>query len=530
MYNKLINFIEFNNKWNLLFIVIWVILYNYGYITENRVIIFSIVIIWICVYKILYKKVKEKDIIYNEKFLYILLWIDYLKLCIINTLIFIRIKLYDLKIIDESNFMIKLCILIFENLTVNPLQMILYKFYNVLYNWNITPILEIFFKRIYGSVLGILIFSNIISYVWYLLNYSILNVYLVLLLINVIDEISKTKKYDEYSLFYYIKYLNLNKDIFEIIEYRSFTSIFSLYIQKALKSYNIDYHSNKIKSFAFTLNNIYYFKQYENLNLNIYNYKIQLNSNKFYKSKSLFKSFYFDIVLCLNGYFRLLATLEYVLIKITSNKNILINVSINDLLKLKEFILLVIKFLLYYLWDFENLNKDVINFDFSKLIINEISTIYELEYEYIWVNDATLLSKIKNCKINNIRIFNIQQNQKFYEQFYLYAKMISNYDLNNNKIISSVIIDFAQYTNIEDYSIKILNKLLIINAIYGIDIEFCRANETNETIELEILKRLNEYKKVFIEEWKNSLNKDLEIRNYQRLKDLNEYIERNVKL
>jgi hypothetical protein len=78
--------------------------------------------------------------------------------------------------------------------------------------------------------------------------------------------------------------------------------------------------------------------------------------------------------------------------------------------------------------------------------------------------------------------------------------MISNYDLNNNKIISSVIIDFAQYTNIEDYSIKILNKLLIINAIYGIDIEFCRANETNETIELEILKRLNEYKKVFIEE------------------------------
>jgi len=193
----------------------------------------------------------------------------------------------------------------------------------------------------------------------------------------------KQKKYDEYSLFYYIKYLNLNKDIFEIIEYRSFTSIFSLYIQKALKSYNIDYHSNKIKSFAFTLNNIYYFKQYENLNLNIYNYKIQLNSNKFYKSKSLFKSFYFDIVLCLNGYFRLLATLEYVLIKITSNKNILINVSINDLLKLKEFILLVIKFLLYYLWDFENLNKDVINFDFSKLIINEISTIYELEYEYI---------------------------------------------------------------------------------------------------------------------------------------------------
>jgi len=65
----------------------------------------------------------------------------------------------------ESNLIIQICILVFENLTINPLKMILYKFYYALYNWKTTSILEIFFKRIYGNVLGILIFSNVIGYV-----------------------------------------------------------------------------------------------------------------------------------------------------------------------------------------------------------------------------------------------------------------------------------------------------------------------------------------------------------------------------
>jgi hypothetical protein len=99
-----------------------------------------------------------------------------------------------------------------------------------------------------------------------------------LLLINVIDEISKTEKYNEYSLFYYIKYLNLNKDLIQIVELRSLSSVLSLYIQKALKSSNIGYRPNKIKSFAFIINNIYN----NNIPFKIINFKIEIKHHKLY--------------------------------------------------------------------------------------------------------------------------------------------------------------------------------------------------------------------------------------------------------
>ena len=55
IYNKLIQYNLNNYKWNLIFIIIWIGLYNYGYITENRILVFLIIILIICIYKIIYK-------------------------------------------------------------------------------------------------------------------------------------------------------------------------------------------------------------------------------------------------------------------------------------------------------------------------------------------------------------------------------------------------------------------------------------------------------------------------------------------
>jgi hypothetical protein len=330
---------------------------------------------------------------------------------------------------------------------------------------------------------------------WYLLNYSVLNVYLVLLLINVIDEISKTEKYNEYSLFYYIKYLNLNKDLIQIVELRSLSSVLSLYIQKALKSSNIGYRPNKIKSFAFIINNIYN----NNIPFKIINFKIEIKHHKLYDWELIFQPFYVDIVALLNDYFLILSRIEYLKIKQSLKLN-----------SFEEFILLVIKMLLYYLWDFENLNKNNINW--LNLTTNDITIINELEYEL--TDEVILLSKIKLINKNNINFYLIHKNKEFYEQFYLYANLLSIYD-------KTGIIDLGNYKNLENYVEILIYNLYITSNFNGLEVD--------ETIELEILKRLNEYKASFIEEWKNSLNKDLEIRNYQRLKDLNEYIVKNIK-
>jgi len=518
IYNKIINLIQLNNKFYILFIIIWIFLYNYGYITESRIIIFLIIIICICIYKIVYKKIQNRDYIYTENLLYIILWIDYIKLFIINMLIFCSIKIYELKMLYKDNKTINMVILLFENAITNPLKMILYKIYNGLYIWKTTPIFEILFKRIYGSILGILIFSNIIGYLWYLMNYSVLNVYILLILINCIDELVKNGKYKNIKIIEhleYIKYLNLNKELLKIIEIRGNISIIALYIKKVLIKAKLWYGQNKIKTFAFIINNIYFITIYENINIKITNHQIELQHHKLYNWEILFQPFYYDIVACLNDYLRLLSTIEYLLIKIKSDSSILCKFSKNDVLNLQEFILLVVKLLLYFLWDFENLQI----VKFSNLTICKFS--YELEYTSI--NEVLIINYLNYHKLNNNKFFEL--NNKFFEQFYLYGKIISNYDLNNNKMISSKIINFENYNHIEVYARKILNQLLLFNSIYEIDIELCRVNETDITIEPTILKKLNEYREQFIEEWKASKVIDIELANIKRLQHINKYVE-----
>ena len=527
LYSKLI---QYNNKNLLLFIVVLIVLYNYGYITEGRIIIFSVIIIWICLYKIICRKIKESEVVYNENLLYILLWIDYLKLFIINALIVMSIKTYELKMTYKNKKIINKLILIFENLTINPLLMILNKFYNVLYIWKTTPIFEIFFKRIYGSLLGILIFSNIIGYLWYLMNYSVLNVYILVIVLNCIDEIVKSGKYSEYKIIRhleFVNYFNLNKDLLQIIEYRSNTSLFSLYIQKILKKSNFDNVKIKIKKFAFIIH--LYFKQSLD-DVNIIQFNKTLKQNKLNQLKinknfeTLFDFFYFDIVTLLEDYLILLSQIEYVKIKIKKDKKFKGSFSNYELYRLDDldnYSLLVVKMLLYYLWDFENINKD--KYDFSNLMIDESCGVFNLEY--IW-DLSTRYSK-------EVKAFEIQKNYFFYEQFYLYANFVSIVDVNNCNKKQTASIDFGYYKKIEDYATKFLNNLIIVNnkfkRFYGIELDVERANEMDESIEQEVLNRLKEYKLNFIEEWKVSKRQTVEEANLQRLRNLNEYVELKLK-
>ena len=518
---------RYNNKWNLLFIAILIILYNYGFVTEYRILIFSIIILWICLYKILLKKIKELDILYNESLLYVILWIDYCKLIWLNMLIFFSIEIYELNFFYKNNKIIKNGILMFENVTINPLKILLYKFYYVLNIWNDTPILEIFFKRIYGSLLGILIFSNIIGYIWYLLNYSWLKVYIILIVINLVDEIVKKQKFKDYKVYKYLEYitfLNLNKDLFKIIELRSNASILVVYIQKSFKKSNLGIKKNKIKTFAFNMYLYFYFK-FENVRIiklknNLKEYKFnRLRINRNNNFKTYFDYFYFDVVTLLEDYLQLLSQLEYVKIKLKKDTDFKATISDAELIKIKElenFILLVIKLLLYYLWDFEYINKS--EYDFKSLIIDTDFELFHLEYNW------DFSTRIRYDEFSKQEIFSIhgKDNKEFYAQFYLYANLLSILH------IPTVSIDFENYSHIEDYVEVFLSNINIFNyqfeKHYKMEIDWLRANEVDLTIKDEILDKLNEYKKTFIEEWKISKNLSVEQNNLQRLKELNDYI------
>jgi hypothetical protein len=170
-----------------------------------------------------------------------------------------------------------------------------------------------------------------------------------LLLINVIDEISKTEKYNEYSLFYYIKYLKLNKDLIQLVEQRNLSSVLSLYIQKALKNINIGYNKNKIKSFAFIIHLYFYPK----LNLfRVISLEKSLEQVKFnrlrqdYNFVNSLHWFYAVTSMSLNNYIMELIQLEKLKIQQYSK---LTNLDLKKIEDLENFIFLVIKMLLYYL-------------------------------------------------------------------------------------------------------------------------------------------------------------------------------------
>src|SRR6478609_10530878 len=101
--------------------------------------------------------------------------------------------------------------------------MIIQKYYYILYIWASSSFRSIFLNRLYGMILVVLIFSPILGYIYMLLNYSILNVYILIVIISIIED--NYQRLKEYKSIKFIKYillfiniLNINKDISIILD------------------------------------------------------------------------------------------------------------------------------------------------------------------------------------------------------------------------------------------------------------------------------------------------------------------------
>ena len=224
--------------------ITWIFLFLNGKISINRIIIFILVLCYI----VLYRKLREKldlldpNKLKNNKILWLLISIDRVKLLLISFIMNLYLFFFYLDNFNINNKVIrqiiKLIKYIIKVLIINPILLILHKYYSILHFWLSASLKVIFIQRFYGIILVVLIFSPLLNYIYVLLGSSFLNIYILVVLISILDDnIEKFKNYK--YLYNFICLLKLNKNIYYILEKRNIVSIFSVLIAKALSvTYN----------------------------------------------------------------------------------------------------------------------------------------------------------------------------------------------------------------------------------------------------------------------------------------------------
>ena len=229
---------------NFIIIIIWVYLYSIGSLTLNRIIIFIIVFLMIYVYSrgslliyniFLNKKVKKHVEKHKEFYLKVTYILLYLYRWINPVIVFLaytdkwlyRINRYITSTsLVHYNFFIYLLMKYY--VMFGLIKWIVHKYYNFWLNLNNKTIIEILFKRMYGLILSILIFTDILNNVMELLSqYSVLIYVLIYYVISTFCVIIELLNYYYYNNFQKwilsLLHLKLLKKIF------NYLNIFELY-------------------------------------------------------------------------------------------------------------------------------------------------------------------------------------------------------------------------------------------------------------------------------------------------------------
>jgi hypothetical protein len=208
-------------------------------------------------------------------------------------------------------------------------------------------------------ILVVLIFSPLLRSIYILLGSNLLNVYILIIIISILDDNRhKLKNYKFFKfILNFIGLLRFNKDFTFILEYRNKISILVIIIKKSVNI--IEGRKSKINNYAFQLNDLYsniLFRSIGKLYLNksIIDYKDKLKDAKIIVMKesiinehsSLFKFYYLEIIHKFDDNLDKLAMIRYYKLQK------IYKVTKEDLIKLKkieDIIYLLIKLILFYL-------------------------------------------------------------------------------------------------------------------------------------------------------------------------------------
>jgi hypothetical protein len=233
--------------------------------------------------------------------------------------------------------------------------MLIHKYYYILYIWSSSSFRSIFLNRIYGMIIAIFVFTPILSYIYMLLNYSILNIYILIVIVSIIDDnylTLRNYKFIKYVLLI-INLLKINKDIILILRYRNIVSLFSILIKKSLNQIN----NNKsiINKYAFIINEIYkesnshetiISKKIIDYYINLKNIKLMIMKNSLIQNyNTLFEFYSLDIFSNLDDSLCRIGNIIYYKLQnhYKFNNNDLIKLN-----KLEQITYLLIKLILFY--------------------------------------------------------------------------------------------------------------------------------------------------------------------------------------
>lgn len=270
----------------LVIVLFWLFLLLQGNISQIRLIIFIVILIGIYIYKWLYENIwichKYININANIKILLkIYRYKNPLIWLLIELEIIIFYILYNLRKRNIKPLYIKLIYKILYNFTgINGMKIILYKFYNIFLYWILNKLHELVFQRMFGMILSILIFTDIIKKGLEILN-SIYPNYIVWIYILLI------------IIPYIFNVYNINN-----IEYKRFLSCI---IWQILRNKDIElsnFGNIDVKS-CLGVPLIGYILNYENMLIYLI---CGLNTNKWIKYNNILFDYYVIIYKCFDNF------------------------------------------------------------------------------------------------------------------------------------------------------------------------------------------------------------------------------------
>ena len=461
-------------------VTIWCILLFDGKITVKRLIVFFIIIIIIYIYKWLYINIWKINNYININQM-ILLKIYKYKNPLILILIKMEIKIfyiiYNLKKKSINPWLVKLIYNILYNITgINGLKIVLYKFYNILEHWISNKMYELIFQRMFGMILSIMIFTNVIQAILKILNAIypsyIIWIYIFLVIIpyiltlyNLID--IEEKRININLLWNLLKNINQNTNWYNIciINPVLINNEFTLFLGVS--------HIKEVLNY----NN---FLIYLILKID-FNLKIFIEYNKpFYLYVYEIKEFF---------------NTDYIYTKNLKIKNLLKNNNDLDLINYCEYKILLYKLIVFYVWDIEyalgindsllTIIKDGYDDIIPVLPVEKPQDAIMISFDY----NFNQLLNIYNNKINDIKLnkfWNLIENKEFYNKMHNYL-----YD----------------YTFEHTAVYKKLKNLKEFNCTYNI---YTEKGSNYEQQENEVKNQLNSWRS----EWLSYSNKEIELKYY----------------
>ena len=476
-------------KINLLIVFTWIIFLYLNWITYSRLMFFLIVLEFILIYRIVINQVECSTlfIIKNKNLLNFIIIINKWRNPVLLLLIKFDILMYDL-ILYYDNILIKCIIYVIYVFIINPIKIFYFKFYKVLRIWKTNKIWNILFNRMFGLILSILIFTNIINFMYNSLHLNILMIiYIYLLLISVLCELIETRS-NKWLRIFLVNYINT----WSVIANKLDVNFLSIILQK-----------NNINELSLYFNKDIWIK---------YKYKIEkfqigymwyiIDSLKNLQNKPNYL-FYYNLRWQL--YIYLATRMETYLFFKYYNWNVpnmhLIEVSnlfdINIFKEIYEYDYKVFKILLFLYWDLEYYmeNKDYVK---DSLIVNSDDLeLLNINFKNSVKSDIEFFDKIKYKDLNIFLFENI-------------FDFISLYDINSK--INDFDVKYKHYINIKYYIFyeKIFN---MVSDDEIMTLRECQA--VDEKIDSSYYEGyINEWYK----EWESEINEDLSEKYKNKLK------------